>query len=124
MRCLRSRVADVFYLIHVDHLKDRSSLQSSDCVTYHCYIVQYLGVFIEAQSTSSVRGANAFTMTSSASVPSSSPSIQIPAVVFCVVSPLIVAIRFWSRLRTSAKLGVDDWVILLSLVRVATNSGR
>ena len=57
-------------------------------------------------------------MTSSTSVPSNAPSIQIPAVVFCVVSPLIVAIRFWARLRNGANLGIDDWLILLSLVRL------
>jgi hypothetical protein len=32
------------------------------------------------------------------------------------VSPLIVAVRFWARLRNVARLGIDDWLILLSLV--------
>lgn len=42
--------------------------------------------------------------------------VQIPAIVFCVVGPAIVGIRFWSRIRVSNNLGVDDWTILGSLV--------
>jgi len=42
--------------------------------------------------------------------------VQIPAIVFCVVGPTIVGIRFWSRIRVSNKLGSDDWTILASLV--------
>jgi hypothetical protein len=47
---------------------------------------------------------------------SNAPIVQIPAIVFCVVGPTIVGIRFWSRIRVSNNLGVDDWTILGSLV--------
>jgi hypothetical protein len=48
--------------------------------------------------------------------PSNAPIVQIPAIVFCVVGPIIVGIRFWSRIRVSNTLGIDDWTILGSLV--------
>jgi len=55
-------------------------------------------------------------MSSSAPVPDRGSWIEIPAIVFCVVSPIIVSIRLWSRFQLSARLGVDDWVILAALV--------
>jgi hypothetical protein len=55
-------------------------------------------------------------MPSSTSVPNRGPWIEIPAIVFCCISPIIVSIRFWSRFQLSAKLGADDWVILAALV--------
>jgi len=55
-------------------------------------------------------------MASSAVVPSRANIIEIPAIVFCVVSPIIVSVRFWSRIKIHTKLGADDWVILAGLV--------
>jgi hypothetical protein len=48
--------------------------------------------------------------------PSHVLQIQIPAIVFLVVAPLFVGIRFWSRCRVSNGLGKDDWTIMGSLV--------
>lgn len=42
--------------------------------------------------------------------------VVIPGIVFCVLSPLIVGVRFWSRMRVQGSLGWDDWTILCSLV--------
>ncbi|KAH8597838.1 hypothetical protein B0O99DRAFT_470808, partial [Bisporella sp. PMI_857] len=42
--------------------------------------------------------------------------VQIPSVVFCVISPIVVGIRFWSRIRCRGNLGWDDWTILGSLI--------
>jgi hypothetical protein len=47
---------------------------------------------------------------------SNAPIVQIPAIIFCVVGPAVVGIRFWSRIRVSNNLGFDDWTILASLV--------
>lgn len=47
---------------------------------------------------------------------SNAPLVQIPGIVFCVVAPIFVAIRFWSRIRIQHALGADDWTILISLV--------
>jgi hypothetical protein len=49
---------------------------------------------------------------------STAPTISIPAVAFAVISPLIVAVRFWSRMRLHTKLGADDWCILAALVSI------
>ncbi|CAG8980596.1 hypothetical protein HYALB_00013746 [Hymenoscyphus albidus] len=47
---------------------------------------------------------------------SNARQVQIPAVVFLVLCPLIVAIRFWGHTRGSVNhLGIDDWTILGSL---------
>lgn len=42
--------------------------------------------------------------------------VQVPAIVFFAITPAFVAARFWSRLRVSHGLGLDDWTILTSLV--------
>jgi hypothetical protein len=47
---------------------------------------------------------------------STAPTISIPAIAFAVISPLIVYVRFWSRMRLHTKLGADDWTILAALV--------
>jgi hypothetical protein len=47
--------------------------------------------------------------------PSRGAQIQIPAIVFCVISPLIVGVRFFSRIKLGTKVGIDDYVILLAL---------
>lgn len=33
------------------------------------------------------------------------------------VATIIVAVRFWSRWRKRITIGIDDWLILISLVR-------
>jgi hypothetical protein len=42
---------------------------------------------------------------------SNAPLVQIPGIIFCVVAPIFVAIRFWSRIRIQHALGADDWTI-------------
>ena len=42
--------------------------------------------------------------------------VAVPSIVFCVVSPVVVGIRFWSRMRVRGNLGWDDWTILGSLI--------
>jgi hypothetical protein len=44
--------------------------------------------------------------------------LYIPIAVFGVLSPALVGIRVWSRLRNRGKLGIDDYTILASLVRL------
>lgn len=42
--------------------------------------------------------------------------VQVPAVVFLVLCPLIVALRVWGRTRGAVNnMGIDDWSILGSL---------
>lgn len=42
--------------------------------------------------------------------------VQVPAVVFSVLCPLIVALRIWGRTRGAVNnMGIDDWTILGSL---------
>ncbi|KAI1398484.1 integral membrane protein [Hypoxylon fuscum] len=40
--------------------------------------------------------------------------IEIPCIVFFILTPLFLAIRFSSRLKTGSGFGWDDWTILLS----------
>ncbi|KAG0648755.1 hypothetical protein D0Z07_4764 [Hyphodiscus hymeniophilus] len=40
--------------------------------------------------------------------------VQVPCILFFVLTPIIVAIRIWSRIRTNIGLGYDDWTILVS----------
>ena len=47
--------------------------------------------------------------------PDRSSSLACPSLVFTVVTPLVVLARFLSR-RVTGKIGVDDWVILVSCV--------
>jgi len=56
----------------------------------------------------------------STTAPTNAPAIFIPSVVFCAVTPLLVAARFWSRLRTAHFVGLDDWAILVSLILCTT----
>ncbi|KAK8115379.1 hypothetical protein PG999_007448 [Apiospora kogelbergensis] len=44
------------------------------------------------------------------------PLIYIPVAVFLVACPLLVAIRFWSRVRNGGYAGADDYTILAALV--------
>ncbi|WYZ46777.1 hypothetical protein EsH8_IX_001002 [Colletotrichum jinshuiense] len=40
--------------------------------------------------------------------------VQVPAIVFFVLTPVFVGIRFWSRIKMRSGLGWDDWTILFS----------
>ncbi|KAK6218623.1 integral membrane protein [Colletotrichum tabaci] len=40
--------------------------------------------------------------------------VQVPAIVFFVLTPIFVGIRFWSRIKMRSGLGWDDWTILFS----------
>ncbi|EFQ25834.1 uncharacterized protein GLRG_00978 [Colletotrichum graminicola M1.001] len=40
--------------------------------------------------------------------------VQVPAIVFFVLTPIFVGIRFWSRIKTRSGIGWDDWTILFS----------
>ncbi|KAL0932629.1 uncharacterized protein CTRU02_211592 [Colletotrichum truncatum] len=42
--------------------------------------------------------------------------VRAPAIVFFVLTPTFVAIRFWSRTKMRSDLGWDDWTILLSFI--------
>ncbi|KAH8898353.1 hypothetical protein GQ53DRAFT_837275 [Thozetella sp. PMI_491] len=42
--------------------------------------------------------------------------VLVPAAVFTVICPLLVGLRFWSRMKTSGLIGVDDWTCLASLI--------
>lgn len=45
--------------------------------------------------------------------------VQVPAIVFFVLTPVFVGIRFWSRIKMRSGLGWDDWTILFSFVSPA-----
>ncbi len=42
--------------------------------------------------------------------------IQLPCIVFFILTPLFVGIRLWARLHNGSGLGSDDWTILVSFV--------
>ncbi|KAL2132730.1 hypothetical protein VTI74DRAFT_3440 [Chaetomium olivicolor] len=42
--------------------------------------------------------------------------IYIPAAVFVVICPVLMALRIWARLRRGGKLGADDWTTLAALI--------
>ncbi|KAI8188364.1 Satratoxin biosynthesis SC1 cluster protein 4 [Colletotrichum sp. SAR 10_75] len=42
--------------------------------------------------------------------------VRAPAVIFFVLTPIFVGIRFWSRIKMRSGLGWDDWTILFSFV--------
>ncbi|KAI9709193.1 MAG: hypothetical protein M1812_007778 [Candelaria pacifica] len=54
-------------------------------------------------------------------VPSNGLAVYIPCIIFCVLSPLMVGARFWTRIRSS-KTGWDDWTILASMMIAFTVS--
>ncbi|KAI1080746.1 hypothetical protein F5B20DRAFT_93426 [Whalleya microplaca] len=49
--------------------------------------------------------------------------IQIPCIVFFALTPVFLAIRIWSRLKTRSGLGWDDWTIIVSWIFAQTVSG-
>ncbi|KAF3808056.1 hypothetical protein GCG54_00012635 [Colletotrichum gloeosporioides] len=42
--------------------------------------------------------------------------VRAPAIIFFVLTPIFVGIRFWSRIKMRSGLGWDDWTILFSFV--------
>lgn len=46
--------------------------------------------------------------------------IYIPAAVFVVICPVLVALRVWARLMKGGKLGSDDWTAIAALVSAVT----
>lgn len=45
--------------------------------------------------------------------------VYIPAIIFLVISPIIVALRIWARLRQGGKMGADDWTAIVALVNIS-----
>ncbi|PTB35551.1 uncharacterized protein TrAFT101_009408 [Trichoderma asperellum] len=42
--------------------------------------------------------------------------VYIPAIIFLVISPVVVALRVWARLRQGGKMGADDWTAMAALI--------
>lgn len=42
--------------------------------------------------------------------------VQIPCIVFFILTPIFVAIRIWSRIQMQVGLKWDDWTIIVSFV--------
>ncbi|KAI9830157.1 MAG: hypothetical protein M1819_005834 [Sarea resinae] len=49
-------------------------------------------------------------------LPDNANEVRIPCIVFSVLVPFIVGLRFWCRLTIPKGLGSDDWIIFLSTV--------
>lgn len=47
---------------------------------------------------------------------SNAAQVRIPCIVFFILTPILLSIRFWSRIAKGSVLGWDDWTILLSFV--------
>jgi hypothetical protein len=57
-----------------------------------------------------------FEMSQNTPGPSRALEIQVPCIVFLIITPAFVAIRLWSRFNSKSGLGGDDWTILASTV--------
>jgi hypothetical protein len=56
-------------------------------------------------------------MEANQSGPSNAAFVTVPSIIFCIISPFVVGVRFWSRMRlTVHNIGADDWTILGSMV--------
>ncbi|CZS92081.1 related to integral membrane protein [Rhynchosporium graminicola] len=57
-------------------------------------------------------------MAASGNLPGTSNSlqVQIPCIIFFVLTPIFIAVRLWSRIHMRAGLKWDDWTILVSFV--------
>ncbi|KFY33316.1 hypothetical protein V494_07729 [Pseudogymnoascus sp. VKM F-4513 (FW-928)] len=42
--------------------------------------------------------------------------VQIPCIVFFVITPIFIIIRIWTRIKLKSGLGYDDWTILFSFI--------
>ncbi|KAM0250028.1 hypothetical protein ACHAQJ_008797 [Trichoderma viride] len=49
--------------------------------------------------------------------------VYIPAAIFVVICPIVVALRVWARLRRGGKMGADDWTAIVALVFTLLTSG-
>ena len=45
------------------------------------------------------------------------PAVIVTTYIFLALSVMTVALRVWNRFRVVRKLGLDDWLITVSLVR-------
>lgn len=45
--------------------------------------------------------------------------VYIPSIIFLVISPIVVALRIWARLRQGGSMGADDWTALVALVTIS-----
>lgn len=45
--------------------------------------------------------------------------VKVPAIVSLVVGPIFVVTRLWTRLAMTKFFGIDDWVILGSMVNTS-----
>lgn len=52
-------------------------------------------------------------------VPDISARLVYPSLIFSIITPLFVIARFVSRKVLTKTIGADDWVILVSLVRLS-----
>ncbi|KAM0437788.1 hypothetical protein ACHAPT_002153 [Fusarium lateritium] len=51
---------------------------------------------------------------------SNAAQVRIPCIIFFVLTPIFLVVRFWSRIARKSGLGWDDWTILLSFACVLT----
>jgi hypothetical protein len=49
--------------------------------------------------------------------PTNANQIVVPAIAFLIVSPIIVILRLWCRLRNRGGLGPDDYTVIVAMVR-------
>lgn len=45
--------------------------------------------------------------------------VYIPSIIFLVLSPIVVALRIWARLRQGGSMGADDWTAIVALVNIS-----
>lgn len=45
--------------------------------------------------------------------------VYIPAIIFLVISPIVVVLRIWARLRQGGNMGADDWTAIAALVTIS-----
>ena len=59
-------------------------------------------------------------LTPEAAAESHADLVRIPSIVFFVVTPIFVFIRFWNRISRRSGLGWDDGTIAVSFVWIST----
>ncbi|KAK7949471.1 hypothetical protein PG988_016110 [Apiospora saccharicola] len=62
-------------------------------------------------------------MSAAALAESNAHLIYVPVSVFLIACPLLVAIRFWSRMRNGGHVGADDYTVLAALVCALASGG-
>lgn len=48
--------------------------------------------------------------------------VKVPAIVSLVVGPIFIVTRLWTRLAMTKFFGIDDWMILCSMVSTSQMS--